>query len=716
MEAVYEVWVEIQANKELITNAERFAFVMHKCKEAGMTGVILSVKDTSGFVLYKSELAEHYSVYDNTFLKDVDYVETCFAIIREEGLRCYAAFDVFTEGNKDQRHPAMKGYRPGWACEVYGLDEDGNSVIQKSTDDRKLHTVGSIDDFGEIFVNPGNKEVQDYELSLLREFSARYHPDGIVLDRVRYVGLSADFSNLSRVQWEQLTGITDENWPEDLYTIEKKNDRYHEVPGKYFGSFYIYRAGIIRDFMKRARDTVKEISSDIEFCDYTGSWYPLYYQVGANWASANYEPYEFEWCDKHSLQETGYAELTDRLLSGFYYPDITIEDAEKYGKPAYWYSVEGSYKIANLVTSGKKGLVGSLFIEQYREFPERILRAMQVCFSNTSGCMLFDLSYIEKYNWWNLMKRTTVQKLEAADLDAAYELCKEAFPACYHVTKEKLCSNLFHDEQFSEAESRKIINDTDGSMIGFIGVKISDNPKLYKDTAWISIMAVKEDERRNGYGSLLLFDVCQNLKKSGIQKIYLGQDFANFFSGIPDPGEEKERFFQEAGFTLNFEKHFDLEADIVQNTSIDTYDDRVFTDRFCTDVFRGDTNALLSFLEREFPGRWVFEAQQSIADGRDPESILLLYNKEKTELLGYCMLSADGNGYGGLGPIGIAAKIRGNHVGDFLLNRSLRQLRKIGAKTVNIDWTILKDFYGQFGFTVARTYLAAYLDFGKKRG
>ena len=52
MDQVYEVWIEIQANKKLISDSEKFREAMEKCKKAGMTGIILSVKDTSGFVLY----------------------------------------------------------------------------------------------------------------------------------------------------------------------------------------------------------------------------------------------------------------------------------------------------------------------------------------------------------------------------------------------------------------------------------------------------------------------------------------------------------------------------------------------------------------------------------------------------------------------------------------------------------------------------------------
>lgn len=72
--------------------------------------------------------------------------------------------------------------------------------------------------------------------------------------------------------------------------------------------------------------------------------------------------------------------------------------------------------------------------------------------------------------------------------------------------------------------------------------------------------------------------------------------------------------------------------------------------------YKDNKKELLGFLEREFPGRWVFEAEEAIAEGKDPESIVILWNQDKTEIVGYCMLSVDDKGYGGLGPIGIAKK------------------------------------------------------------
>lgn len=711
---VYQAWIEITANKEWILEKEKFKAVMEKCAQAGMTGIILSVKDTTGFVLYPSTIAPHYSEYDEEFFPGKDYVKQCFSIIRSCGMKCYASFDVFAEGNKQKPHPKMKGIsEEGFACEVYGQNAKKEGEVRKSTDSLDIKTVGSIDDFGEIFVNPGNKEVCAYELSLIREFVEKYQPDGIVLDRVRYVGLSADFSEKTRIDWEKYTGITNENWPTDIYTFEEKDGILQEKPGKYFGEFLCYRSMQIKQFVVQVSHMLREEYSGIEFLDYTGSWYPLYDKVGANWASSEYKATEFPWCDAKRWKESAYAEHVDTLLSGCYYSDVTIEEAALHKAPAEWYSVEGAGLLAKRVTCGKTKLVDSLFLDQYRKCPQKIVQAMEQCFTNSLGCMLFDLSYIVKNNWWNYVKKVSLKQLSKEDNAEISALCKQTFPEEYHVTKGKLLSNLFFAEDYSKECSFGLWDEAKEKLLGFIGIKISDNQELYPDSAWINVFAVRKEFQDHGYGRLLLEKSLKRLKELGIQKVYVGADFRNFFSGIPAPTEKKIEFFRKAGFWVNEDDHYDLEADIVDNVLIDNFHAEKFNEQLCVDYYHGEKEQLLSFLKQEFPGRWEYEAECALQERKNPEEILLLWNCGKTELLGYCMIHAEKKpsgeltGYGGLGPIGIAKKVRGHHVGDYILRESLCQLRKLGVVQVNIDWTILKDFYGQFAFLPARTYRGA---------
>ena len=241
----YFVWIEITANRELILDETRFSSAMEKCAWCGIDSVVLSVKDTSGFVLYNSAYADHYSKFNSSF-KEKDYLNQCIRIIHEKGMKIYAAFDVFAEGNKRNKSPLMKGLtRKGWMCEVYGLDEKDQPVVQPVTSENPIQTFGSIDDFGEIFVNPANDEVAEYELSLIEEVMNRYDIDGIVLDRVRYVGLSSDFSPLTIEKWKQSCLIEGEIDLKDIYALKKNGGEIEVEYGKYFSSFNAFRAQMI---------------------------------------------------------------------------------------------------------------------------------------------------------------------------------------------------------------------------------------------------------------------------------------------------------------------------------------------------------------------------------------------------------------------------------------------------------------------------------------
>lgn len=93
------------------------------------------------------------------------------------------------------------------------------------------------------------------------------------------------------------------------------------------------------------------------------------------------------------------------MMSGFYYEDVKIEEARQHHQPADWYSVEGSADIAYAVTRREKPILGSLFLDQYKENPADIRRAIEMCFEKSDGCMLFDLCYLVNNDWWKYALR-----------------------------------------------------------------------------------------------------------------------------------------------------------------------------------------------------------------------------------------------------------------------------------------------------------------------
>ncbi|AST56513.1 S-layer protein [Thermoanaerobacterium thermosaccharolyticum] len=400
----YYLWMEIHANKNRILNSKYFEDVLDKCVQSGISSIILSVKDTSGFCIYNSKIVPHYSYFDPDFEKNKDYLDLYINMAHSKNLKIYAAVDVFSEGNKENKNILSKAYeKPEWQTYMYGIDPNGNASIRPITDSDEMLTFDSIDDFADIFVNPVREDVQQYETNVIKEIATNYNIDGIVLDRVRFVGLAADFSDYTKDKFERFIGEKVYNWPEDIYKLKISDSGEKQIIyGDLFGNWITFRASVIKKFIVGIREIIKKLDKKVELIDYAGSWYPIYYQVGANWASEKYIPEDYPWVGKE-YSKTGYAEYLDKLMSGFYYPDVTIDEAIKNGKPAYWYSVEGSGIMASKVTMNVVPIIGSLFVKQYEGNPENFKKAIDMCFKKSQGCMLFDLSYIEDYNWWRLL-------------------------------------------------------------------------------------------------------------------------------------------------------------------------------------------------------------------------------------------------------------------------------------------------------------------------
>ncbi len=258
---------------------------------------------------------------------------------------------------------------------------------------------------GMVYVNPLYPGVVDYEIGLLTEIVKNYDVDGIILDRARYTGLNTDFSDYSRRAFEQYLGAPVAQWPEDIYSWDAGPDGLSEqlVEGPLFKPWLAWRAGVIKDFVQKAESVVHAIRPEVHFADYVGSWYPLYYTYGVNWGSTQYLP-EYDWSAPEYAQ-TGYAGTLDFLMSGLYYPEVTKEEAAAIGSPADWYSVEGAAELTMQVTMDETFVYGGLYLLQYDKNPEQFVRAMEMARTLTHGVMLFDLVYLEQWNWWPYVER-----------------------------------------------------------------------------------------------------------------------------------------------------------------------------------------------------------------------------------------------------------------------------------------------------------------------
>jgi GNAT superfamily N-acetyltransferase len=259
----------------------------------------------------------------------------------------------------------------------------------------------------------------------------------------------------------------------------------------------------------------------------------------------------------------------------------------------------------------------------------------------------------------------------------------------------------------------------DGEIVAFALVKKSAS-SLYKgpdrDTAHLSGIAYSDPLA----GVDLLSEVKRVLRNRGIQRVVFGQDSRHFFPGCPTDQRWLSDFLTIEGFQEGDEV-VDLERDLTGFAS------KYPVPEGCTvrELVPDDAPELRRFLEREFPGRWYFDAHAKASAEGIGKTVVGLF--EGGELNGFAIIQEGshrlpiggavwrnslGEDWGALGPIGVSASRRGGGRGYGLLGAALEILAKRGAKQTIIDWTTLMEFYGAHGFVPTRTYRSMILDLG----
>jgi hypothetical protein len=173
------------------------------------------------------------------------------------------------------------------------------------------------------------------------------------------------------------------------------------VPGPLFGQWSMWRAMTVRQYLQDNIRMVKAIDPRLPVGDYVGGWYPVYNEVGVNWASDRYYP-DYTWAPP-GYNMTGYAGDLDFLCVGLYYSQVTSVEAVLRGQPT-WKSVEGGSDLAKQVVRGATPVIGTLFVLDYKDRPEAFREAILMARRKTGTVAIFDASYLEDYGWWEVLR------------------------------------------------------------------------------------------------------------------------------------------------------------------------------------------------------------------------------------------------------------------------------------------------------------------------
>lgn len=260
-----------------------------------------------------------------------------------------------------------------------------------------------------------------------------------------------------------------------------------------------------------------------------------------------------------------------------------------------------------------------------------------------------------------------------------------------------------------------------GEPIGFAysGLHRSEAPEMeaYRVRAFLHAVVVDERWRRRGIGRMLAMQALVPARDRGVARIEAGGGMFYLWPGVPAELPSAMPFCAALGFEPGTES-FDLQGNVEHLDATEALATLASEGLRVDAAVEGDRDSLLAFLLAEFGGEWWHETGWFLSQGGAPSDILLLRDGDGT-ILGLARLHTPQTrpigpphfwgarrppSAGGLGPIGIARRLRGQGLGSLLLAVALDRLRTMGLSHVVIDCTSLLGFYGRLGFTPWITY------------
>lgn len=402
------MWVEQFPNALTLINRDAVSTMVNNVKKAGFTSIGLDVKGPEGYASYrKNDLSgtPYFTATKNSKKKVKDTGFDLLQVVVEEahkiGLKVYTSFNFFTEGNITVNDYAILNQHKDWE-EVVQRPEDKGKLLKMTESIRgKEAANGKL--LALAFVNPSNREVQDFQLLRVEEVLKNYDVDGIILDRCRYDNIYADFSHVTRNAFEDYLaaqGKTLDNFPADAYKIDGKGAM---VKGKYYQEWITFRSQTIADFTGRIRQLVdsfkKKKNPNLKMAAYVGSWYEVYYQNGVNWASKDFQYNSrlgFPENEIYGLgyNKTSYLKNLDFLMIGTYYK--TSKEVNRY------------ITLGNILTCGQCPILGSMSLPDLTISDQG--KVFGASLKNSSGLMIFDHCYVDWSTFFEQMKIAFSQK------------------------------------------------------------------------------------------------------------------------------------------------------------------------------------------------------------------------------------------------------------------------------------------------------------------
>ena len=219
-----QITVRAATNFKTESDVKKFVQLASKYK---ISVIYLNVKQDeddevpSGYVYYKSKIAPIAKGYRN--------------------------FDVLKSMIKEAHKKSIKVY--AWVPQFHD-----RAALKKYPNAQMKTLVGkktvAYNQNGEYFVNPLNKKIQKYEISILKEIAKKYDVDGIILDWLRFDDYKMDLSKSTRNAFKKKYGY-------DPITISFSTNN---AKRRQWNS---WRTSQLASYVKQASRSVRQTKKDI---------------------------------------------------------------------------------------------------------------------------------------------------------------------------------------------------------------------------------------------------------------------------------------------------------------------------------------------------------------------------------------------------------------------------------------------------------------------
>jgi GNAT superfamily N-acetyltransferase len=256
-------------------------------------------------------------------------------------------------------------------------------------------------------------------------------------------------------------------------------------------------------------------------------------------------------------------------------------------------------------------------------------------------------------------------------------------------------------------------------IVGFVlGIStisdIGEADPMY-ERAWITMMAVEEDYRRQGIGARLV----QTLEAYFRQQMKKSISIATYPSGYFVPGIDVHEyagaiaFFERMGF-VKTDEAISMDAPLVRfkiTQEILKREQELAAKGVVVVPYRREMLLpYLRFMECVMPWDWIRVARENLKQltrGAFQSDQIFLAIKGG-EIVGYCQHEADH-----FGPFGVREEFQGKGLGTVLLARTLERMHQKGYHCAWVLWTSdhAGRLYGRFGFTESRRFAMMRKDF-----